>query len=63
MLKLLDLVQIIKTMKSLKVSNVCHCPLALLPCVEAPFSLPLKGRTTLAVSVGMAKNKGYKCLS
>ncbi len=41
-----------------KVSEVGQCPLAGLPWIEAPVLPPVNGRTTLAVSVGIAKNKG-----
>ncbi len=53
---------VLTTKKSLKVSDFCHCPLAWLPWVEAPVSLPLNGKTMLAVLVGMAKNKDISCL-
>ncbi len=55
--------KIITTMKLFKVSDVCHCPLAWLPWVEAPVSPPLNGKVSLAVSVGMAKNKGKNCFT
>jgi hypothetical protein len=47
-----------KILPLLKLSDVCHCPLAWLPWVEATISPPLNGRTMLAVSGGMAKNNG-----
>ncbi len=53
---------VLTAMKSLKVSDVCHCPLAWLPWVEAPVSPSFNGRTRLVVSVGMAKNKVLSCL-